>query len=76
MADKTEIKVCVYSSYMAKNRTTIEQNFFESGHSENEGDTMHACIQRKFNKKDIYLPSGYHDAMMNAVKTRKNMKFL
>ena len=34
----------------------IEQKFFESGHSQNEGNSMRSCIQHEFEKRGTYLP--------------------
>ena len=46
----------------------MEQKLFESGHSQNEGDSMRSCIQHEFEKRDIYLLSEYHDGMRSVIK--------
>lgn len=46
-------------NFAMKRYVTVIQKFLEKGHTEMECDAMHACIQRKFAKKNIYLPSTY-----------------
>ncbi|XP_065221373.1 uncharacterized protein LOC135846299 [Planococcus citri] len=46
-------------NFAMKRQVTVIQKYLEKGHTELECDAMHACIQRKFAKKNIYLPSTY-----------------
>ena len=48
--------------------TSVEQKFFESGHSQSECDSMHSCIEHTFRKKDVVLPSAYQQCMKEANK--------
>ncbi|KAK6182763.1 hypothetical protein SNE40_010374 [Patella caerulea] len=54
----------------AKNIKIIEQKFFETGHSQNECDSMHSCIERQFSKSNVFLPSGFQQHMKNANKRK------
>jgi hypothetical protein len=48
---------------MATNIVSIEQKFFESGHSQCECDNMHSCIERRLRNRTIYLPSQFYQLM-------------
>ncbi|XP_026733787.1 uncharacterized protein LOC113498078 [Trichoplusia ni] len=49
----------VYSSYIyasKKYKVTITHRFMEKGHTQNEGDSVHACIENASRAKIIYTP--------------------
>ncbi|ESP01684.1 hypothetical protein LOTGIDRAFT_176440 [Lottia gigantea] len=52
----------------AQNIEFVEQKFFESGHSQNECDSMHSCIEREYKSSNVFLPSAYHESMRKANK--------
>ena len=52
------------------NIQTIEQKFFEAGHSQSEGDSMHSAIEQQFRNKKISLPSEYQTCMKSANKKK------
>lgn len=45
---------------------TITQKYLEKGHTQMECDSMHAAIERKLKKKEIYSPSGYVEVCKSA----------
>lgn len=62
----------VFALYLfAANKFKLEiiHRFFESGHSQNEGDSMHACIERAMKNKQIYTPDQLYGIVMNAKQT-------
>lgn len=44
----------------------ITHRFFVGGHSQNEGDSMHACIERALKNKAVYTPDQIYNIIMNA----------
>lgn len=44
----------------------ITHRFFVGGHSQNEGDSMHACIERALKNKVLYTPDQVYSIIMNA----------
>ncbi|ESO85626.1 hypothetical protein LOTGIDRAFT_155116 [Lottia gigantea] len=52
----------------AQNIEFVEQKYFESGHSQNECDSMHSCIEREYKSSNVFLPSAYHESMRKANK--------
>ena len=48
------------------NIKTIDQNFFESGHSQTECDSMHACIERSRRGVRIHHPDQWITVMQCA----------
>ena len=47
----------------------ITHKFFFTGHSQNEGDSMHSCIERNLKNKVIYTPDQMYSIIMNAKVT-------
>lgn len=45
---------------------SITHKFFETGHSQNEGDSMHACIERNLKNKVLYTPDQIYSIIVNA----------
>ncbi|KAL4715291.1 hypothetical protein ACJJTC_010861, partial [Scirpophaga incertulas] len=52
--NKTVFAMYAYASTVFK--ITINHHFFEVGHSQSEGDAMHALIERRKKNKIIYIP--------------------
>lgn len=44
----------------------ITHRFFETGHSQNEGDSMHSCIERALKNKVVYTPDQIYGVILNA----------
>lgn len=44
---------------------TITHNYFERGHSQMEGDSVHATVERYVKKRDMFSPSDYFFAVRN-----------
>ncbi|GFR83072.1 DNA repair protein rhp54 [Elysia marginata] len=67
--NRNQIIITALVVFLAKsNMTSIEQKFFERGHSKMEADSMHSAIKGQFDKKNIFLPSGYMECMLAANK--------
>ena len=47
---------------------SIEHIFFVTGHSQNEGDSMHSTIERKSKKTPIYTPCQWAQSIKDAKK--------
>ncbi|KAJ0170598.1 hypothetical protein K1T71_013969 [Dendrolimus kikuchii] len=45
---------------------SISHRFFETGHSQNEGDSMHACIERNLKNKVVYTPDQIYNIILNS----------
>lgn len=54
----------VYAS--AKYNITIRHNFLESGHTQNEGDAVHAAIERHAKGRKIYTPDEWCEIIRGA----------
>lgn len=54
--NKNRIVAALYSYIAAKFSINISHNYFEVGHSQNEGDAMHALIERRKKNQIIYVP--------------------
>ena len=50
----------------AQSVSKVEQKFFESGHSQQECDSMHSAIERTFQNLEIGTPSDYHQCIQRA----------
>jgi hypothetical protein len=48
------------------NTVVVEQKYFESGHSQNECDSMHSSLENKYRKRDVHLPSQYEQLAREA----------
>ena len=48
---------------------SITHRFLESGHSQNEGDSMHSVIEKKIRNEEIYVPEQYYDMASTAKVT-------
>lgn len=55
-------------NFSMKHDVEIFQIFLERGHTQMECDSVHALIERKLKGKDIYLPTDYVRATMEARK--------
>lgn len=54
-------------SYFAQMKNiNIYQYYLEKGHTQMECDSMHACIERKIQNRDIYVPGCYVQICRNA----------
>lgn len=55
---------------------SITHRFFETGHSQSEGDSMHSCVERAMKNKVLYTPDQVYSVILNAkVKGEKyNLK--
>ena len=60
----------MFSMYLYVIATTniqkITHRFLESGHSVNEGDMMHALIEKRKRKQSVYTPQQYYDLVEKA----------
>lgn len=45
--------------FTIQNGVEVIQKYLVKGHSQMEGDSVHASIERKLKKRDIYLPSNF-----------------
>ncbi|CAH1634675.1 unnamed protein product [Spodoptera littoralis] len=52
----------------------ITHRFFETGHGQNEGDSMHSCIERAMKNKVLYTPDQVYSIIMNAKVTGNKYK--
>lgn len=50
----------------------ITHHFFETGHSQNEGDSMHSCIERAMKNKRLFTPDQVYSVIMNAKVSGKS----
>lgn len=50
----------------AENITSVEQKFFESGHSQMECDSMHSAIEYALHHLDISIPSDFYQSIQMA----------
>lgn len=68
----------IYALYVycaKKYNIKITHRFFEVGHSQSEGDSMHGCIEKAKHKKIIYTPEQMYLIILNAkVEGKYNMK--
>lgn len=66
--NRNRIVCTAIASFLSGSSTvnTVEQKFFESGHSHMECDSMHSAIEGHFKHKEIALPSEYLTAMTEA----------
>ncbi|XP_045499408.1 uncharacterized protein LOC123697033 [Colias croceus] len=48
---------------------SITHRFFETGHSQNEGDSMHACIEKNLKHKVLYTPDQIYSIILNSKVT-------
>lgn len=46
-------------------------NFLQCGHTQMEGDSVHALIERRSTGKDIYTPDMWYDIIRNAKRDKK-----
>jgi hypothetical protein len=53
---------------------TITHNFFERGHSQNEGDHVHSVIERSTKAVDIFEPQQWKFAVKMAKRTEPKYK--
>ncbi|XP_045450125.1 uncharacterized protein LOC123658877 [Melitaea cinxia] len=67
--NKNRFVFALYLYAAIKFKLEITHRFFESGHSQNEGDSMHACIERALKNKKIYTPDQLYGLVMNAKQT-------
>lgn len=62
----------IFALYIYASKTfslNITHRFYETGHSQNEGDCMHSCIEREMKNKTIYTPDQVYGLIMNAKKS-------
>ena len=72
--NKNRFVFALYLFAAAKFKMEITHRFFESGHSQNEGDSMHACIERALKNKVIYTPEQMYAIVANAKQTGEKYK--
>lgn len=59
----------IFSMYLFVSRTLhleIIHRFLQTGHTQNEGDSMHACIEKNMKNKTVYTPDQLYEIIMNA----------
>jgi hypothetical protein len=64
----------VFSMYVLaanKYNVKITHRFLEKGHTQNEGDSVHACIERKSAGREIYTPSEWYDIIRSAKRNNQ-----
>ncbi|CAH2100600.1 unnamed protein product [Euphydryas editha] len=72
--NKNRFVFALYLFAATKFKLEITHSFFEPGHSQNEGDSMHACIERALKNKQIYTPDQLYGLVMNAKQTGEKYK--
>ncbi|CAH0731006.1 unnamed protein product, partial [Brenthis ino] len=72
--NKNRFVFALYLFAANKFKLEIVHRFFESGHSQNEGDSMHACVERAMKNKQIYTPDQLYGIVMNAKQTGEKYK--
>lgn len=64
----------IFAMYMHASRTLnldIVHRFLQTGHTQNEGDSMHACIEKNLKNKIVYTPDQLYEIIMNAKVHKK-----
>lgn len=44
----------------------VTHRFLQTGHTQNEGDSMHACIEKNMKNKTLYSPDQLYEVIMNS----------
>ena len=52
----------------------VELNFFVTGHSQNEGDSIHSLIEKKSKTKPVYTPAQWAQRIRDAKKSKPQLK--
>ena len=52
-------------SYASQN-VNITLRFLEKGHTQNEGDSIHATIERRVKGQKVYIPNDWHEIIKSA----------
>lgn len=64
----------VFAMYIYVSRTLnldITHRFLQTGHTQNEGDSMHACVEKNLKNKIVYTPDQLYEIIMNAKVNKK-----
>lgn len=64
--NKNRYIFALYAYAVKSLNLSITHRFFETGHSQNEGDSMHACIERNMRNKSIYTPDQIYNIILNS----------
>jgi len=63
----------LYALHNSANITQVDHLYMESGHSQMECDSVHACIEREIRKQNINAPMDYYAAVEHARKPPYNV---
>uniref|UniRef100_A0A6B2EIE4 DUF7869 domain-containing protein n=1 Tax=Phlebotomus kandelakii TaxID=1109342 RepID=A0A6B2EIE4_9DIPT len=69
--NKNQILFSMYCWIAKRFRISITHRFLEKGHTQNEGDSVHALIERVSRNKTIYSPEQWNGIIQNAKTTNK-----
>lgn len=64
----------IFAMYMHASRTLnmeIVHRFLQTGHTQNEGDCMHACVEKNLKNKVVYTPDQLYEIITNAKVHKK-----
>ncbi|CAH1163388.1 unnamed protein product [Phaedon cochleariae] len=69
--NRNRIVFCMYAYAAAKFNIDITHIFLEVGHTQNEGDSMHALIERRKKNQTVYVPEQWVTIIRSAKVTGK-----
>lgn len=64
--NKNRMIFSLYLYISQKYRVNIIHRYFETGHSQSEGDSMHSCIERAKKNHTLYTPDQVYSIIMNS----------
>ncbi|KAK3910145.1 putative ATP-dependent RNA helicase DHX34 [Frankliniella fusca] len=64
--NKNQFLYTMYYMVAMKYQVNIIHRYLEKGHTQNECDSVHARIEKKIKKEEIFVPSQYYGAMKTA----------
>ena len=63
---------CALLQFAMKQNVEIEQKYLEKGHTYMECDSVHATIDRKIKKKDVFIPQKYVELIQESRSDSEN----
>lgn len=72
--NKNRYLFAMYLYVTMKYKVNITHRFLERGHTQNEGDSIHACIERASKGKELFIPEDWYQLIENAKKEGKKYK--
>lgn len=64
--NKNKFLFTMYYAIAMRHKITIIQRYLEKGHTQMECDSVHARVEKKIKKEDIYVPAQYYGFMRSA----------